>query len=248
MFLINLIRKIKVIKRFNKIVLVFFHVGFGVLISSIGLGKHIHPFRKFREKETVKNSELPKKLKQAFETLGPVFVKFGQILSTRSDILPKEYIQELEKLQTKVQPFAFNQAKRSIEENLGGSIENIFKNFENTPFASASLGQVYRAELKSGEKVAVKVQRPGAKEQIKLDTQVLLILAHLVEKYEPETKKYNFFEVIQEFRRWTLNELDYRKEATNCEIFSNFFKKIPIFTLQRFIGNIAGKACSLWNM
>lgn len=223
MFLFNLIQKFKVIKRFNYILIVFLGAGFGAGLKHIGFSRHISPLRKFRAKNAVE-SELPIKMRLAFERLGPVFVKFGQILSTRSDLLPKNFTEELEKLQAKVPPFGFEDAKRTIEENFQKPLHQIFKKFEAAPFASASLGQVYRAELAGGEKVAVKVQRPKAKEQIKLDTQVLLMLAHLLDKHAPEAKKYNFISIVQEFRRWTLNELDYRKEAANCEIFSSFFK------------------------
>lgn len=167
------------------------------------------------------------KLKEIFISLGPVFVKFGQILSTRPDLLPTEYITELEKLQAFVPPFGFKDAKKIIEQNLGKPLNKIFKTFETEPFAAASLGQVYKATLPGGEKVAVKVQRPKAKTQIKLDTQVLLTIAHLIDNHVVAAKGYNLTGVVQEFRRWTLNELDYRKEATNCEIFSNFFKDDP---------------------
>ncbi len=227
MFIFRLIKKFRIIRRFNKILLVFFRAGFSAFIESAGFGKHIHPLRKLSGQKNVAASELPGKMRKAFEDLGPVFVKFGQILSTRSDLLPPEYIQELSKLQANVAPFSYREARQVLESSLGKSVEEAFHKFETKPFASASLGQVYRAELKSGETVAVKVQRPKAKEQIHLDTEVLLTLAHILEKRVEAIRKYNLIEIIQEFRRWTLNELDYRKEATNCEIFTNFFKDDP---------------------
>lgn len=226
MFGLKTIRKLKVIKRLSYILLIFFQAGFGALIYRFGFKKHIPLHHRISAKKH-SEQELPIKLRKALEKLGPVFVKFGQILSTRSDLLPPEYIRELEKLQAAVPPFSHQKAREIVEENFGRSVDQTFKQFEKKPFASASLGQVYKAQLKTGETVAVKVQRPGAKEQIKIDTEVLLTLAHLAEKYFPEAKNYNLLEIVQEFRRWTLNELDYRKEATNCEIFSNFFKDDP---------------------
>ncbi len=224
MFLYRLIQKFKVIKRLNYIFLVFFQAGFGALMANVGFSKHVHPFRKIG-RETALKSELPSKLKKALERLGPVFVKFGQILSTRSDLLPKEYTSELEKLQSQVEPFSYREAEKILNKAFPKGLKENFSQFEKQPFASASLGQVYKAELKSGQKVAVKIQRPGAKKKIQLDTEVLLMLAHMLEKHVPEIRKYNLTDIVLEFKRWTLNELDYRKEAANCEIFSKFFEE-----------------------
>jgi ubiquinone biosynthesis protein len=220
-------QRFKVIKRFNRILLVFLKAGFSTHLYSAGFNKHISYRQRLLHKNNVAAAELPAKFRAALEQLGPVFVKFGQILSTRSDLLPKEYIRELEKLQSQVPPFSYQEALDVIADNFDRPVEEIFKEFETRPFASASLGQVYKARLKSGELVAVKVQRPGAKKQIELDTQVLFMVAHLLEKYSPTIKEYDLLGMIQEFRRWTLNEIDYRKEATNCEIFSDFFKDDP---------------------
>jgi ubiquinone biosynthesis protein len=225
--MLGFIRKIKVIKRFNRILLVLLRAGFGAYLYQVGLKRHIPYTRRFSGAAKAQKSELPIKFRQALETLGPVFVKFGQILSTRSDLLPKEYLVELEKLQAHVPPFSYQEALSVIEDNFQQPVEAVFKEFETQPFASASLGQVYKARLKYGELVAVKVQRPGAKQQIQLDTEVLLMLAHVLEKHSPAIKEFNLLGMVQEFRRWTLNEIDYRKEATNCEIFSDFFRDDP---------------------
>ena len=227
MFLFDWIQKFKVINRFNYILISFFRVGFNAFIYQNGLAKYIPFSHQLDIANKTEISPLPENLKKTLERLGPVFVKFGQILSTRSDILPKEYLKELEKLQSTVEPFPFFEAKKVIEKNLKKPFSKIFKKFEQEPFASASLGQVYKAELFSGEKVAVKVQRPKAKELIKLDTQVLLMLAHFAEKHIEKAKDFRPIEMVQEFRRWTINELDYHKEAINGEIFNNFFKDDP---------------------
>ncbi len=225
MFLYRFYQKLKVIKRFNYILLVFFGAGFSALLYKAGLKKHIPLSQRLDQKQKDLDQEvLAVKLRQALEKLGPIFVKFGQIFSTRSDILPPAYILELEKLQYEVKTFAFKDAKKIIEKNLGKPLGELYDNFQTVPFASASLGQVYSARLKTGEKVAVKVQRPKAKEQIKVDLQVLLMLAHLAEKHLPGAKDHGMVRVVLEFQRWTVNELDYRKEATNGEVFSNFFK------------------------
>ncbi len=203
----------------------FFKAGFSGLISRYGFKRHVHPLKRHKGKEEEQELVLALNFRLALESLGPVFVKFGQILSTRSDFLPKTFINQLEKLQAKVPPFKYEKAVETIENEFQKPLKKLFKEFGEKPFASASLGQVYKAKLHTGEVVAVKVQRPKAKEQILLDTEVLLAIAHIAEKYSSDAKKFNLLETVQEFRRWTLNELDYRKEATNCEIFTNFFKK-----------------------
>lgn len=225
MFFYRLYQKFRVIKRFNYILIALFRAGFSAFLYRAGLKKHIPlAHRLDAGGKKIEDSVLPVKLRQTLEKLGPVFVKFGQILSTRSDLLPEEYIEQLEKLQAQAPPFSYKEAEKIIVKTFKKSVSAIFKKFETIPFASASLGQVYRAELKSGEKVAVKVQRPKAKDQIKLDTAVLLMLARFMEKHIPGAKEHNIVGVVKEFQRWTINELDYRKEATNCEVFTNFFK------------------------
>lgn len=227
MFLFRAWRKIKILTRFNTILLAFFAAGFSGWIADLKLKCHLPLSHQLANDDSQATSQLPHKFRGVLIKLGPVFVKFGQILSTRTDILPKEYIEELEKLQAKVPPFSFHLAKNSIEKSFHKKLEEIFAEFEPKPFASASLGQVYKAKLKTGEVVAVKVQRPGAKEQIKLDTEVLIMVAHWVDRHFEQARGLNLIGLVKEFRRWTLNELDYRKEATNCEIFSNFFKEDP---------------------
>lgn len=224
MFLFRAWRKIKILTRFNLILLAFFSAGFSGWISYLKLQSCLPFTHQIASGGKNKSGELPRKLREVFIKLGPVFVKFGQILSTRNDILPPEYIRELEKLQTKVPPFSFSIAKKTIERALGKKLEDLFDGFQTEPFASASLGQVYEARLKSGQPVAVKVQRPGAKKQIMLDTEVLIMAAGWADKHIELARNLNLTGLVREFRRWTLNELDYRKEATNCEIFSNFFK------------------------
>ncbi len=226
---LKIFRKIKVLNRFNHILFAFLSLGLAHLVYSGGLARHLPWFSRiqYAGRKESDPKELSIRLRKTLEHLGPVFVKFGQILSTRSDLLPKEYIRELEHLQSHVPPFSYQQAERIIQSNFDKPVNEIFKKFAKKPFASASLGQVYEATLKSGERVAVKVQRPGAKNQIKTDIQVLYLAAYLIEKYIPSAKKYKLKSLIDEFSRWTLNELDYRKEAANCEIFSNFFKDDP---------------------
>lgn len=164
------------------------------------------------------------RLHRQLEKLGPTFVKFGQILSTRWDILPPEVIKELERLQSNVAPFPFATAKKIIERSFKQPLLKIFKTFSEKPVASASLGQVYEARLPSGERVAVKVQRPKARRLIIVDTNVLLAIVKFVEWLVPMLHIYNLQVAVKEFRRWTLNELNYTLEAANADIFNSYFK------------------------
>lgn len=221
MFGIETYKKIKTINRLRHILVVFCGAGFSFYIHQYGLGRHVP-----NEASALdgRGGNLPKKFRLTLEKLGPVFVKFGQILSTRWDLLPPEYIAELEKLQTNAPEFSYGHTIKTIEKEFGKPIRKVFKTFATRPFAAASLGQVYRATLHTGEEVAVKIQRPHAKEDVELDTRALIFAARLAEKYLPNGQAYNLVGITQEFKRWTTNELDYRKEATNCEVFDNFFK------------------------
>jgi predicted unusual protein kinase regulating ubiquinone biosynthesis (AarF/ABC1/UbiB family) len=149
------------------------------------------------------------------EGMGPTFVKLGQLLSTRADLLPPVYLQALSRLQDKVDPFSFADVERIVSEELGVRISQAFQEFESTPHASASLGQVHRAVLRSGQPVAVKVQRPGIRDQILDDMDVIEEIAAFVDSHTEAGRRYQFADMVGEFRRSLLAELDYRQEARN---------------------------------
>jgi len=167
---------------------------------------------------------LGNRLRRTFQELGPTFVKFGQILSTRWDIFDPDTISELTKLQSDVVPFPWRRAKKILQRGLKRPIREVFASFDATPVASASLGQVYRARLTSGEDVAVKVQRPGAKRIIAIDTAALAFGVRFAEWLAPALRPYHLRDAIIEFRRWSLNELNYTLEAANADIFSRRFE------------------------
>lgn len=170
------------------------------------------------------NLTIPERLRLSMEELGGTFVKLGQLLSLRYDMLPKEYCDEFSKLQEGVKPFSFLQVKQIVEKELGKPITILFKEFEQQPIAAASVGQVHKAVLKSGETVAVKVQRPGICELFEADIDLLYHLAKLIEKRFPELREYNPTTIVQEFERYTKRELDYLFEAKNIDIFHENFK------------------------
>lgn len=155
------------------------------------------------------------RLRLALEELGPVFVKFGQMLSTRRDLLPDDIADELQKLQDQVPPFSGERARHIIEKSLGQTLDELFAEFEITPMASASVAQVHSATLHGGEEVVVKVIRPGIHHTIANDLNLLYTLAHLLQKHSQDGKRLRPVEVVSDYKRTIFNELDLLIEAGN---------------------------------
>jgi ubiquinone biosynthesis protein len=166
-------------------------------------------------------------LRELLDELGPTFVKFGQLLSTRPDVVPPDIIAELRALQDDVRPFPFEQVERVLEEDLGNSVERLFLEFDERPLAAASIGQVHTAVLPTGKAVAVKVQRPGAPRQIEADLALLYQAARLVKE---RVRALDFIDargLVDEFARQIRQELDYRLEARNAQTFHRNFAGHP---------------------
>jgi ubiquinone biosynthesis protein len=149
------------------------------------------------------------------EGLGPTFIKLGQLLSTRVDLLPTAYTDALSRLQEDVEPFPFDEVRTIVEEELKTGIDKAFREFDPVPIASASLGQVHRARLPSGRMVAVKVQRPGVRETITEDFEAIEEIARFADEHTDTGRRYRTLGIVEEMRRSLLNELDYRREANN---------------------------------
>src|SRR5688572_20496312 len=149
------------------------------------------------------------------ENLGPTFIKLGQLLSTRADLLPPAYLEALARLQDDVGPFPYADVERIVQEELGVRLSKAFESFDAEPIAAASLGQVHRAVLRDGRQVAVKVQRPDVRESVLKDLDALGDAAALIERFSPATRTIDAPAVLEEFRRTLLLELDYREEARN---------------------------------
>ena len=173
-----------------------------------------------------RNTEAPRgvRLRLALERLGPLFVKFGQMLSTRRDLLPTDVAEELAKLQDKVPPFAFADVQKSIEAAFGLPLNQVFSQFDTTAVASASVAQVHFAHLMDGFEVAVKVLRPGIAKVISQDLSLLKSLAWLLQAISSEGKRLKPLEVVEEFARHTQHELDLTLEAANCSQLARNFK------------------------
>ena len=156
------------------------------------------------------------RLRKALEELGPVFIKFGQMLSTRRDLLPEDIADELAKLQDDVPPFPESQSVAIIEEALGKPVAELYANFEASPMASASVAQVHAARLHSGEEVVVKVVRPDIEPVIRQDIALMFTLAKLVNRYAPDGKRLRPLEVVRDYELIILDELDLAREAANA--------------------------------
>jgi ubiquinone biosynthesis protein len=169
----------------------------------------------------------PPVLRRMLERLGPTFVKLGQVMSLRPDVVGETLSRELSKLQSDVAPFPFDEVERIIVEEFGEAPSVLFSSLDRQPAAAASLAQVHRGFLKDGTEVAVKVQRPGIRKTIEQDIRILLYLARLMEKRVPEVRPYNPVQVIEEFADWTRRELNFAAEGHNAERFRFAFRENP---------------------
>ena len=173
----------------------------------------ISPSLWFRKKTSLTKGE---RLRLALEDLGPLYVKFGQSLSTRPDLLPEDIASELSKLQDKVAPFSGEDAEQEIFNAFGKKPEEIFADFDKEAFASASIAQAHLATLQSGEEVVVKILRPNIWEAIEKDMEILFLFARLLENYSDESKRLKPMEVVKDYQTSVMHELDLLREAANC--------------------------------
>ena len=189
----------------------------------------ISVFLKYGIKEGITSMTDPVHVRRALEELGPTFIKIGQILSTRPDILPESYTAEFQKLQDNVRPEAYETVHKIIEEEFGIRISGIFDTFEELPVASASLAQVHLATLRNGERVVVKVQRPRVRETMFEDIKILKRMS-LFLKFTPQGQVIDFREVINDLAEVIKNELDFKNEAENIRKFSDLNKTVKYIT------------------
>lgn len=218
----------KNIKRIRQIVNVFLRHGFGQFIEQINLQRFIplrKRFRLFGSGDHVERHTMPQRLRIVFSELGPSFIKLAQILSSRPDLITTEYADEFKKLQDKVPPFPSESAGRIIEAELGKPLGELFDDFEDVPVAAASIAQVHNAVLKTGEKVVIKIQRPGIREVIETDIAILNAIVRLMLNYIPESRYFNPQGIVNEFSRSVRKEIDFVAEARNAMRFSKNFEE-----------------------
>ncbi len=207
-------------RRYRQIINVLIRNGFGSLVESLKFRKI---YRKSKQEKLEYLSPRAKRLRIVLEELGPTFIKLGQMLSTRADIVPQDIFQELQKLQDQVPPADSDEIIAEIETQLKSPISEIFAEFDKVPIAAASIGQVHKAKLKNGENVVIKVQRPNIKRIIEEDIDILKSIAILAERHIAEAEIYGPVEFVNEFAKHIRNELDYTLEARNMERFAFMF-------------------------
>jgi ubiquinone biosynthesis protein len=231
------IRKIGVISRtyrhlarYRQILTVLFKYGFGDLLEMLKIDQYIEVGLQMISKKRAERTEKmtrPQRLRMAFEELGPTYIKLGQILSTRPDLIPVEFIDELSKLQDDVAPLSFDEVSDVVQSEFGIAPEDLFESLDERPLASASIGQVHSAVLKNGDVVAVKFQRPGIREIIEVDLEIMLHLATLAERHIEELSLHRPVRIVEEFARTLEKEIDYKIEATNMERAARHFLDTP---------------------
>jgi len=214
------------VQRYRRILSVLFKYGFGELVDSLKIEQYLEigmqiVSRKRREKMlTLSRAE---RVKMALEELGPTFIKMGQVLSTRPDLLPADIMHELLQLQDDVSPFPFSEARKIVESELRVPLEDLFERFDEQPLAAASIGQVHRAWTADGEAVAVKVQRPNIGRMIEIDFEIMLHLAMLMEKHIEGWDIQQPTKIVEELAHSIEKEMDYTVEASHMERFARQF-------------------------
>lgn len=215
---------IKQVWRFLHIQYIFAKYGLDEIILSIpifapiGFLKYVNPWYWFRSQQQSRGERVCR----AFEALGPIFIKLGQMLSTRNDLIAEDIAEALSSLQDKVPPFLH--AEKILNNYHGYDVHAAFQQFDKTPLASASIAQVHRATLHNGEKVAVKILRPHIHKHIQKDIRMMYSLAKLVERYWPTGKQLNLTQVVKEFETTITQELDFMREAANASLLKRHFK------------------------
>ncbi|MGK2905589.1 MAG: ABC1 kinase family protein [Desulfuromonadales bacterium] len=217
-------RNIRTIRRYRSILGVLIKYGFGHFVEQLNidyyleLGKRIVTLDKI-PKELERLSQ-PQRLRLVMEELGPTFIKLGQLLSTRPDVLGQEYIHEFSKLQDKVPAVSLEDINAQIQREMGHPAKELFAEFSKTPLAAASIAQVHRGKLKSGEEVVFKIRRPGIAKIVETDIDVLMGLAYLIEQHVPAVALYDPVGLVKEFRRNILREMNFTREGRTVDRFA----------------------------
>ncbi len=200
------------LKRYKDIAMLFLRHGNAEMVQNFGLRAALTD-----EDVSQGQSNPPEELADELEKMGPTFVKLGQLLSSRADLLPARYLNALSRLQDKVKPFPYEDVEKLITQELGVRISKAFSEFDQKPLAAASLGQVHRAKLRDGRDVVVKIQRPNIRQQIAQDLEVLEELTGFFDEHTKMGRQYQFAKIFDEFQRTLIQEVDYQREAGNLK-------------------------------
>lgn len=224
-------RNIRSIRRYRTILGVLIKYGFGHIVEQLNIDYYLELGRRLvtlgAASKEIERLTQPERLRLAMEELGPTFIKLGQVLSTRPDIVSREYADEFSKLQDKVPSIPFENVQEQILRELGYPLEELFDEFSPLPIAAASIAQVHRGLLKNGDEVVIKVRRPGIKQVVETDLDILMGLAYLIERHLPAGELFDPLGIVKEFRRTINREMDFTREG---------------HTIDRFAKNFAGDA------
>ncbi|MBI3753068.1 MAG: AarF/ABC1/UbiB kinase family protein [Deltaproteobacteria bacterium] len=234
----------KNIQRLRQIITILVKHGFYPIIERIHLAKLISlPQRILGKKASAEQAavSLAVRTRFAFEELGPTFIKFGQILSTRPDILPEDFIKEFLKLQDEVPPFPFQDVIKVIEQEFKKPVNELFKEIEEKPVAAASIAQVHKAIAADGEQIVIKIQRPDIETTIDNDISILQYLAKLIMRYIPESRVYDPVGMVEEFAMTIKREMDFTLEASYTERFKKNHSDDPRVIIPGIYWNLTGR-------
>ncbi len=218
MDIIRITRTYRSMQRVREIVTILSRHGFSRMLQATGLGRFMPVSQRMKRAENVNETvTAPEQLRFALDELGPTFIKLGQMLASRPDLVPEPYVEELRKLQDEVSPFPFEEVCLVVEEQTGLPMDECFKSVDEQPMAAASIAQVHRAVLIDGTPVVLKVRRPGIKNIINRDLSVLQLLITAAERYMPESRELDLPTILDEFSRTIRRELDFYLEASHTE-------------------------------
>ncbi|MCW8858227.1 MAG: AarF/UbiB family protein [Deltaproteobacteria bacterium] len=238
-------RNIRSLKRYRQVLGVLIKYGFGHIIEQLNIDYYLELGKRIvslgtasRELERLTQAA---RFRLALEELGPTFIKLGQLLSTRPDILPADVVAELSKLQDRIPPVPSEQIMAQIHCELGYPVEELFQSFEQTPLATASIAQVHRGTLKSGEQIVCKVRRPDIETVIETDLDIMMGLAYLIERHLPGGDIYDPVGVVKEFRRTIQRELDFSREGRTIDRFSVNFAEDETVRIPQVYWDLTGR-------
>ncbi|MDY6842767.1 MAG: AarF/UbiB family protein [Thermodesulfobacteriota bacterium] len=226
MDILKISKRYKDFKRLKQILSTFLKYGFDDVVERIEAKRSLRVSKivlKTMKRKELEGFTTPQRVRMAFEELGPTFIKFGQMLSVRPGLIPRDFTEELSKLQDAVAPFSYELSQSIIERDLSKPVDHLFSSFEKNPIAAASLAQVHQATTLNGEEVVVKIKRPDISSLIESDIRILLDLAKLIERYIPESELYNPTGLVHEFAKTIREELDFLREGRNIDRFRRHF-------------------------
>jgi ubiquinone biosynthesis protein len=239
-------RNIRSIRRYRTILGILIKYGFGHIVEQLNINYYLELGRRLvtlgATPKEIERLTQPERLRLAMEELGPTFIKLGQILSTRPDIVSHEYAEEFSRLQDRVPSIPLEQLQEQIQKDLGYPLTEMFAEFSPIPIAAASIAQVHRGLLKSGEEVVIKVRRPGIKEVVETDLDILMGLAYLIERHLPTGDLLDPIKIVKEFRRTISREMDFAREGYTIDRFAANFADDPTMHVPHVFWDYTGES------